>query len=564
MIRSALLLSLSAALAACGGSSKPATVPAPAPAPAPAPDPAAPTPPSEDPMPIKATQTAAPQDLTFPDEAFRAKQPVAGPARPFRLPKVAPFTLKNGIKVYLVEQHALPIVSLDLNFDGGMMTDPAGKEGLASLCMGMLTEGTEKLDKIQYAEALADVASNINAYADTDSAGLSLSSLSKHLEPTFALFVDTLRTPGFRASDFERMVKRRIEAIKQSKGTPASVSARVSSTVLYGGGHPYGAVVTEASLAAVTLDDCKQYVASYFAPKNARLFVVGDLTEAQVRAYFERGALAAWTGTGKKVPAPPAPKTLAGRIFFVDVPGSAQSQVSLLQFGPKRTAPDYFANAMVGQVLGGGFTSRINMNLREDKGYSYGARAGFGYTKLYGSFTVGSSVQVDATYQSLLEIDRQIKELWSGKDPVKADELDREKQSAILGLPAQFSTSQAALGQYRRLVYFGLPLDYYNSYVGKVNQVSAAALKASAAKHLKPGQAVYVVVGDGNAKVIIGVPKQEIDPLTKTPKTVWTREPYMKNGKQLTLREALVDLAARGDVGAGGLIELDRDGKPKS
>ena len=152
----------------------------------------------------------------------------------------------------------------------------------------------------------------------------------------------------------------------------------------------------------------------------------------------------------------------------------------------------------------------------------------------------------------------------SGTRPIEKDELDREKQGAILGLPSLFATAQAALGNYRRLVYFGLPLDYYNSFVAKVGQVNEAQVKASAVKHLKPGQALYLVVGDGNAKMIVGVPKKEIDPATKQEKTVWTREPYMKDGKQLTLREALADLAARGDVGAGGLVELDRDGRPKS
>jgi zinc protease len=323
-------------------------------------------------------------------------------------------------------------------------------------------------------------------------------------------------------------------------------------------------VVTEASLAAITLDDCRQYVSTYGKPANARLFIVGDLTEAEVRGFFEKGDLAAWTGAPVKLPALPAPKAPPGRIFFVDIPGSAQSQISMLHAGPQRTAPDFFANTMMAAVLGGGFTSRVNMNLREEKGYSYGARGGFGYTKQYGTFNASASVQADATYQSILELAREVKELASGARPVGKDELVREKQGAILGLPSQFGTAQAALGNYRRLVYFGLPLDYYNGFVARVGQVNEAQVKASAVKHLKPGQALYLVVGDGNAKMIVGVSKKEIDPVTKQEKTVWTREPYLKDGKQLTLREALADLAARGDVGAGGLVELDRDGRPKA
>jgi zinc protease len=497
------------------------------------------------------TQTATPQELTFPEEDFRAKQPTGSAPRQFRLPKVRPFKLANGLQVYLVEQHALPIVSLDVNFNGGSMFDPRGKEGLASVCMSMLTEGTEKLDKIQYSEKLADTASNISAYATDDSTGLNLSSLSKHLQPTFDQFVETLQTPAFRPSDFDRMIKRRIEGVRQSKGSPGSVAGRVSGAVLYGPSHPLGTVITEDSLKAITIDDCKKYVATYLKPGSARLFVVGDLTEAQVRAYFEKtSALAAWRGAAK-LPADNAkPATMAGRIFFVDIPGAAQSQVSLMHFGPKRSAADFFANTLMGAVFGGGFSSRINMNLREEKGYSYGARGGFSYSKQHGTFAANASVRTDSTYQTLLEIDREVKELWSAKSPVKADELDREKQGAILGLPGQFATGQAALGQYRRLVYFGLPLDYYNSYVAKVGRVNAGQVMASAKKHLKPGQAVYLVVGDGDAEMKVRVDGKDV--------------PLLKDGKAVTLRTALADLAARGDVGTGGLVELDTDGRPKS
>jgi zinc protease len=551
--------SLAILLAACGGAPKPEVVPAPA-----APGSALATPvtpeksmPPADPI-LHVTQTAAPQELVFPDEEFRSHQPAAGPPRPFRLPPVKPFTLASGIKVYLVEQHALPLVSMDLNFDGGATVDPKGKEGLASVCMAMLTEGTEQLDKIAYAEHLADTASSIGGYATDDSVGLTLSSLSKHLDATFALFVNTIRTPGFRASDFERLVKRRIEGIKQAKGSPAQVASRVSGAVLYGPDHPFGTVVTEGSLGALTLEDCKAFARTWLLPKNARLFVVGDLTEAKVRAYFDAPDLAGWKGATPKLAALPAPKTMAGRIFFVDVPGASQSTVSYLQFGPKRTAPDYFATSMMGAVFGGGFASRINMNLREDKGYSYGARGNFSYTKSYGAFTASAPVVGNATYQSLLEIDREIKGIWAGKSDfaIKPDELEREKMGAILGLPGRFATAQAALGQYRGLVYYGLPLDYYNSYVNKLGKVSVAEVMAAATKQLHPGQAVYIVVGNGEEKLIVHVPDDK-----PGSKGGWKDVPYIKNGNQLTLREALVDLAARGDVGTGGLVELDADGR---
>jgi zinc protease len=502
------------------------------------------------------TQTAEPQNLAFPDEDFRAKQPGSSAPRPFRLPVMKPFTLKNGIKVYLVEQHTLPIVSMDLNFNGGSITDPHGKDGLAGVCTQMMTEGTEKLDKIAYSEALADIASSINAYAAEDSQGVSLSSLTKHLDATFALFADTILTPGMRAPDFDRMIKRRIESVRQSRSTPTAIPGRVMGTIVFGAKHPLGGVVTEQSLGAITLDDCKKQLAHWLKPKNAQLFVVGDVTEAQIRETFEKSPLAKWTGTTPAEPTLPAPRTMAGRIFFVNVPKAAQSTVMVLQMGPKRTAPEYFANTMLGAVFGGSFTSRLNMNLREDKGYSYGSRGGFSYSpKAYGMLTVSAPVQADSTYQTLLEVDREMKQLANGKAPVTNEELDREKTNAILALPGRFATAQAALGQYRSLVYYGLPLDYFNSYVDKVGKVTEAQVRAAAAKNLRPGQAVYLVVGDGDAKMIVHNPKAKKD----DPADV-RRLPLQKDGKQLTLRESLAELAKSGDVGTGGLVELDVDG----
>jgi zinc protease len=543
------ILSFALAAAACGPG-KTNTQPAPFPGTGgDVPDIAAPTDPTPTPTPVPPmTQTAQPQELAFPEEPFRAEQPKPADNRPFNLPKMKPFTLKNGLKVYLVEQHTLPIVSVEINLDGGGASDPDGKEGLASVCMAMLTEGTQRLDKIAYSEALADIASSIGASAGDDTQSVAMNTLSKHFETTFGLFVETIRTPGFRAAELERMVKRRIEGVRQAKASPASIAGRVSGAVLFGPTHPLGAVTTEQSLASITLDDCKAYHKKWLKPRGARLFVVGDMTEAQIRQYFDGTQLAGWTGAVPAAPGVIAPKTMPGRVFLVDVPGAAQSQISLLHFGPKRTAPDYFQTSVMSSILGGGFASRVNMNLREDKGYSYGARASFSYTRQYGTFGAGAGVRTDSTYQSLLELRREIEELQANKTPVKEkEELDREKSGMVLGLPGRFATGSATLGQFKGLVYFGLPLDYYNSYVDKVGKVTTAQVTAAAKKHLKPGAVIYLVVGDANAKMIQRVEKKD--------------EELKKDGKQLTLREALADGLATGALGKGELVVLDADGK---
>ncbi len=540
-------IAIASPLGACCPTPPKATTPPVAQPEPPRPPPVDPEPPMP-PPPAFPTQTAQPQALVFPDEPFRATQPPPGPPRPFQLPTMQTFKLPSGIQVYLVEQHALPIVSMDLTFDGGSENDPVGKEGLASVCMGLMSDGTAALDKLQLAEALADTASSISSYAGSDTQGLALSSLSKHLDSTFALFVDTLRTPGFRADEFARVIKRRLEGLKQAKGSPDAVAGRVAGPVLFGAGHPAGRIVTEASLAAITVDDCKAYHQRHLKPGGARLFVVGDLTAADIRARFAAPTLATWKGTAPNRKKLPAPKPIAARIVFVDMPGAAQSQVGFSHFGPRRTAPDFFATSVMASIFGGGFTSRLNMNLREDKGYSYGARGGMNYSRDYGVMTAGTSVRSDATYQTLIEMVRELRALKSGQRPPTAEELTREKAGAILGMPSRFATASASLGMFRSLVYFGLPLDYWQSYVAKVGAVDAAAVANAAAKHLDDGNAVYLVVGDGNTPVIV--------------RDGGADHPLEVGGKQLTLREALAKLVTDQALGAGGLVVLDADGKP--
>jgi zinc protease len=507
-----------------------------------------------EPVPPVAGPPAAPAEPVFPDEEFRRAQPTAGAPRDFQLPEMKHFQVgeRDAIDVYLVERHELPTISIDINVDGGSMIDPPGKVGLASVCMDLLSEGTQKLDKIAFSEALADLASDVSSYAGDDRQGVAMDTLRKSFDATFALFVDTVTEPGMRQEELDRMVRRRIEALKQARGSAASVSGRLSGMVVYGRSHPFGRVTTEKTLQAISLADCKRHVRRYLKPRGARLFIVGDTTEAEVRKSLEP-LLARWKGAPARVARPPALHPPRGRIFFVHIPGSAQSSVAMLHPGPERLAPDYFPTMLLGQVLGGSFASRINMNLREDKGYSYGARAGFGYTRFFGQFGARSSVRSDATYQSLLEMRGEVASLHDGSRPPTADELARDKEGTILALPASFATAGAALDQYRGLIYFGLPTDYYNTFVDQVRAVAAEQVQQAAAAHLEPDQARYLVIGDGDAGQIAyqkgtngekGLDRPLLDAM----------------GKPITLRVALAHLAADKTLGAGGLVELDPDG----
>jgi zinc protease len=486
------------------------------------------------------------QELEFPEEAFRAEQPGAGEPRPFQLPRVKRFKLQNGIDVYLIEQHELPIVSIDLSFDGGGRNDPVGKEGLAPVCMDMLTEGTRELDKLAFREALGDTASRINAYANEDTQGLSMGTLSKHFDATFALFRDALLEPGMRQEDLDRLIQLRLDRLKQAKGSPRTVLSRVSGPVLYGDGHFRGRIATEASYQAITLDACNAYLTRSLKPQGARLFVVGDMTEAQVREKFGQ-PFAQWKGKVPKIAATPRASSMKGKVFFVNIPGATQSAVNLMHFGPGRKARDYHANEMMAAVLGGSFSSRINMNLRENKGYSYGARGGFRYTRDDGSFNMNSAVRSDTTYQTVLEMLGEIEALSSAERPASQAELEREMNGAILGLPGQFATARQALHQYRELVYHGLPLDYYNTFVDQLGKVTVAQVMKAARQHLKLDQVKIVVVGDASAPLIHRVDGKDV--------------PLMKDGEQVTLLDGLRDLVKSGKLGKGELVVLDPDGK---
>lgn len=502
-------------------------------------------PPTQQKPPVAAQPDPDPQNLDFPTgEKFRTEQPKAGEPRPFQLPTINKLKLDNGITAYLVETHDLPTISVDLNFDGGQVTDPKGKEGLASVCMDMISEGTERLEKIEYSEVLADTASSISSYAAAESHGVTMRTLTKHLDATHALFVETLMTPGLRDNDFARMIKRRLEALKQAKGSARSVSSRVAYSILYGTKHPFGRITTEASYGALTVDDCKSFHKKWLKPKGAKLFIVGDMTADQVRERF--GKIEGWKGKGPRAAKLPRPKPRTGRIFFVHIPGAAQSAVRMMHFGPKRKDRDYFANDLMSRVLGGSFASRLNMNLREDKGYSYGARGGLAYTRDNGEFYASTSVRSDSTYQTILEMFNEMNAMAKGKAKVTDEELTRVKNGVILGLPGSFATSRQALGNYRNLVYYGLALDYYNTFVDKVSAVTLKKVNKSARAHLKPKDVIILVVGDGDAPMIERVGDKD--------------EPLMVDGKQVTLREALEGLVKDKKLGKGALVELDVEG----
>jgi zinc protease len=413
---------------------------------------------------------------------------------------------------------------MSFEFDGGAVRDPKNKTSQTSLCMDLLDEGTKNLDTAAFEEKQADHAVNVSTFGGSDTSGIHVRALTSQLGPALDLMVEMLQQPGLRQTDLDRLKDARKANLLQAKASPAPIAGRLYGTLVWGKDHPYGQLETEKTIAAVTLKDCEKLV-SQLKPGGARLWVTGMISQDEVRK--ELGArLASWTG---KAPTPlkiAAAKPRLGTIFFVHVDGAAQSSIYVGHPGPARDAADYEATDMMTEILGGSFSSRINMNLREAKGYTYGGgRAGIGYRRTGSSLSASSSVRTDATGPALREV---IKEFVTMRTTDATDaELKRVKEGALLALPAEFATPSDTLFVFQRLKFYGLPLDWYAGYQQRLQTVDVPAVRKAAEQHLREQDFVVLVVGDG-AKIL-----PDLDAIAK---------------------EKL--------FGTGGLVVLDADGKP--
>jgi predicted Zn-dependent peptidase len=437
-------------------------------------------------------------------------------------PGARSFMLDGGVEVVLVERPDLPVVSLDLDLPVGALSDPKGREGMHALCFDLFDEGTRELDKAQLRGRLDQLGARLSTYAGEERAGISLQVLRRNADDAVALLRDVLRAPGLREDDFARLVEQATARLKQAKASPSGIAALLWDVAVWGANHPYARLTSEASLARLRRADCAKLAASLDA-RGARVFAVGAWTEPELRAALEP-LLQGFRGRAAKPivvgPARPA----IGTLYFVDVPGAEQSEIRVGHPGPDRRAADYEAASLMAAILGGGFSSRINMNLREDKGWAYGARGGFAYRPQGGSFVASSSVRTDATRGAVEEIVAEIRRMRAAD--VQPDELARERDGVLLSLPASFATGERTASTLRGLRAFDLPLDYYDGYQDRIRATDVAAVRKAAVDHLRESDLQVLVVGDG-----------------------------------ATVRADLQALAASGALGRGGFIELDADGK---
>lgn len=434
------------------------------------------------------------------DTFDRKVMPGPGPQAKFQLPPIQRARLSNGLELALIEKRTLPVVSLNLICRGGRASDPSDKAGLAMLTSAVWDEGTQKRSSKQIADDLAAIGASLSIGLDWDYVPARLFTLKWQLGRALEIFGDVLANPTFPQEELERQRRQALDRLVQARNEPMFLAALAVHETLYGPEHPYGRPRYGApgSLAAIGHDDLARFYRERLRPEQSTLIVVGDVGLEEIKAALEP-TVGQWHNQGAAPPAAviPAPEGAAtGQMILIDKPGAAQSVVDMSALGVLRTTPDYFPLVVMNAMFGGQFTSRLNMNLREEKGYTYGARSMFDWLAAQpGVFTAIASVQTKVTAPAVVEFLKEFAGM-TGKRPVTADELEFCKRYLTLAFPAGFETSGQLAGNLETLVVFHLPDDYFNRYVPGVSAVTAADVERVAKERLRTDRLVQVVVGD--------------------------------------------------------------------
>ncbi len=448
-----------------------------------------------EPKPSAAQEGASGAQSTNVAEAWRQNMPKPAALKAVQLPVPEQFTLPNGLTVLVSERRELPVVSAALVFASGSGDNPADTPGLANFTAAMLDEGTATRDALRIADDAAGLGASLLTASSMDHTQVSVTSLSRQFPAALALMADVALNPTFPAEEIERQRASRLANLVAQKSNPGQTAARVMASALFGPGHPYGytEIGTEASNKALTRETMMKFRDERLVPANAALVVVGAISRKELEAMAAK-TFSAWAGKPAPRPAMPAARATNAKLVIVDTPGAAQTQVRVAGLGVARATPDYEAIEVMNTILGGLFTSRINLNLREDKGYTYGAFSAFAARRERGPFFVSAGIRTDATAPAVTEM---FKELRKMKDaPVSPEELALGKDSLMLSLPGRFETSAEAAGSFAALFIYNLGTDYYSKYVSRVTGIDAAAAHAAAGKHLGPDRLIVVAVGD--------------------------------------------------------------------
>jgi zinc protease len=428
-------------------------------------------------------------------QAWRKVVPKAGPPVTVHLPVPETFTLANGLKVYVVPEHSLPILSASFVTRAGSENNVSGKEGLASLTAQTMGEATTTRDLKTLADAQEKIGVRIGVGASMDDASSGLTVLTDHTNAAFDLFSDVLLHPAFKDEDLERLKKQRLIGIQQETDNVTAMVGRVGPKLLYGD-TPYGAsgTGTTESVMGLTRGDVTGFYASHYGPADSALVLVGDVTLPEAKK-LAAGYFGKWTGTASAaVTLPPAPTPDPTHVVIVDKPGAPQTALLAFGIGVPANSPDLQTLQVMNYVLGGSFASRINMNLREVHGYTYGARSTYDNYRSGGLFVAGGLVKTDVTGPAATQLIYEIKR-FPDNPPTEA-ELNEAKVARVQSLPGQFETTGAIAGSMTSIFLYDRPLDYYATLPAKYAAVTAADVQRVAKEDVHPDQLIIVAAGD--------------------------------------------------------------------
>ena len=437
----------------------------------------------------------------------RTRLPEVGPDPRFRFPSVARHTLPNGLHVRTVEHRTVPVVTFVLQVSDGSGADPDRQQGLAAITADMLDEGTGTLSAIDVSEALAAIGAELDLDVAPDATAFSLTTLSRFADRGASILSDVVTRPALREEDFTRVRQLRLDRLRQLRDVPPAVAERAFLRLLYGD-HPYGhlPIGNDGSLRALNADDIRAFHRAAYRPGRATLVIVGDMTHDELHAVAER-AFGGWidsrSGAGdsdsrrRAVVVQPA-NVNGTRLAVVPRERAAQSELRIGHLTTGRNTPDYPALLILNAVLGGQFVSRVNLKLREEKGYTYGARTGFDWRRGISPFALQASVHTAATADAVADSLLELEGIRGGR-PVQDREMSLARATLTRGYPRSFETAQQVARSVAQLVLYDLPDSYFEDFVPKVNAVTADEVTRAAQRHLDPSRMITLIVGDHDA-----------------------------------------------------------------
>jgi predicted Zn-dependent peptidase len=447
----------------------------------------------------------------------RSRLPALGPDPSFRFPEIQRRTLSNGLRVWTVEHHAVPLVSFLALLPVGAASDPPDRPGLAAVTSDMLDEGCGDLTALQLHDTLGRIGAHLDSEIGSDATILTISSLGRFADRAAALLADMLIRPRLERHDFDRVRELRLNRLVQLRDMAPALADRTFARLLFRD-HPYGhlPIGTEESLRAMMLGEVEDFHRSMFGPSQMTIVASGDASHQALADSVER-AFGDWSAAATRsaadpmqMPAPPPPQD---RVALVHRPAAAQSELRIGHIGVSRATPDYHALLVLNMVLGGQFVSRINMNLREDKGYTYGARTSFDFRRGPGPFVLHASVQSEATVDAVLEALGELQAI-RGARPVTQHELETARAALIRGYPRSFETAEQVSRGAAQLALYELPADYFSTFMPRVLAVDEAAVTRAATRHIDPARLLTVIVGD-REKVGPGLPRLNLGEVTE-------------------------------------------------